>query len=59
MNKSQEKTNKIVKKDDFPLDFKKNDEIDYVTDLTEEVLKEIPTQVEEYYEKCGKFYGNN
>ena len=39
-------------------DFKKNDAIDYGTDLTEEVLKEIPTQVEEYYEKCGKFYGN-
>jgi hypothetical protein len=40
-------------------DFKKNNAIDYGTDLTEEVLKEIPTQVEEYYEKCGKFYGNN
>ena len=37
-------------------DFKKNNAIDYGTDLTEEVLKEIPTQVEEYYEKCGKFY---
>ena len=40
-------------------DFKKNNAIDYGTDLTEEVLKEIPTQVEEYYEMCGKFYGNN
>ena len=40
-------------------DFKKINAIDYGTDLTEEVLKEIPTQVEEYYEKCGKFYGNN
>jgi hypothetical protein len=40
-------------------DFKKHNAIDYGTDLTEEVLKEIPTQVEEYYEKCGKFYGNN
>ena len=28
-------------------DFKKNNAIDYGTDLTEEVLKEIPTQVEE------------
>ena len=37
-------------------DFKKNNAIDYGTDLTEEVLKEIPTQVEEYFEKCGKFY---
>lgn len=37
-------------------DFKRNNAIDYGTDLTEEVLKEIPTQVEEYYEKCGKFY---
>ena len=37
-------------------DFKKNNIIDSGTDLTEEVLKEIPTQVEEYYEKCGKFY---
>lgn len=40
-------------------DFKKHNAIDYGTDLTEEVLKEIPTQVEEYYEKCGKFYGND
>ena len=37
-------------------DFKKNNAIDYGTDLTEEVLKEIPIQVEEYFEKCGKFY---
>ena len=37
-------------------DFKRQNAIDYGTDLTEEVLKEIPTQVEEYYEKCGKFY---
>ena len=37
-------------------DFKKVNAIDYGTDLTEEVLKEIPTQVEEYFEKCGKFY---
>ena len=37
-------------------DFKVNNAIDSGTDLTEEVLKEIPTQVEEYYEKCGKFY---
>ena len=26
------------------------------TDLSEEVLKEIPRQVEEYYQICGKFY---
>ena len=37
-------------------DFKRENAIDYGTDLTEEVLKEIPTQVEEYFEKCGKFY---
>ena len=37
-------------------DFKKHNAIDYGTDLTEQVLKEIPTQIEEYYEKCGKFY---
>ena len=37
-------------------DFKRNNALNYGTDLTEEVLKEIPTQVEEYYEKCGKFY---
>ena len=37
-------------------DFKVNNAIDSGTDLTEEVLKEIPTQVEEYYEKYGKFY---
>ena len=37
-------------------DFKRNNAINYGTDLTEEVLKEIPTQVEEYFEKCGKFY---
>ena len=36
--------------------FKINGAIDNGEDLTEEVLKEIPTQVEEYYEKCGKFY---
>ena len=36
--------------------FKKGNEIEDVTSLTEEVLKEIPTQVEEYFEKCGKFY---
>ena len=40
-------------------DFKRNNAIDSGTDLTEEVLKEIPTQVEEYYEKCGKFYSNH
>ena len=40
-------------------EFKKNNAIDSGTDLTEEVLKEIPTQVEEYYEKCGKFYSNH
>ena len=25
-------------------------------ELTEEVLKEIPRQIEEYYQFCGKFY---
>ena len=39
-------------------EFKRNNAIDYGTDLAEEVLKEIPFQVEEYYEKCGKFYQN-
>ena len=36
--------------------FKKNNAINYGTDLTEEVLKEIPKQVEEYYQKVGQFY---
>ena len=36
--------------------FKKNNAINYGTDLTEEVLKEIPTQVEQYYQRIGKFY---
>ena len=36
--------------------FKKNNAIFCGTDLTEEVLKEIPEQIEKYYEKCGKFY---
>ena len=36
--------------------FKKNNAINYGTDLTEEVLKEIPKQVEEYYQKVGEFY---
>ncbi len=26
------------------------------TDFAEEVLKEIPRQINEYYERCGKFY---
>ena len=36
--------------------FKASDTVHYGTDLTEEVLKEIPTQVETYYRKIGKFY---
>ena len=36
--------------------FKKNNAVNYGTDLTEEVLKEIPKQVEEYYQKVGMFY---
>ena len=36
--------------------FKKSGKINYGTDLTEEVLKEIPTQVEQYFQRCGKFY---
>ena len=36
--------------------FKKINAINYGTDLTEEVLKEIPKQVEEYYQKIGSFY---
>ena len=36
--------------------FKKINAINYGTDLTEEVLKEIPKQVEEYYQKVGQFY---
>ena len=36
--------------------FKKNNAVNYGTDLTEEVLKEIPKQVEEYYQKVGTFY---
>ena len=37
-------------------DFKKNNKINSGTDLAEEVLKEIPRQLEEYYHFCGKFY---
>ena len=37
-------------------EFKKINAINYETDLTEEVLKEIPKQVEEYYQKVGQFY---
>ena len=36
--------------------FKEHDKVNYGTDLTEEVLKEIPKQVEEYYQKVGQFY---
>ena len=36
--------------------FKKNDIINCGTDLAEEVLKEIPRQMEEYYQFCGHFY---
>ena len=37
-------------------DFKRADSVNYGTDLTEEVLKEIPRQVEQYFQRCGKFY---
>ena len=36
--------------------FKQNNAINIGTDLAEEVLKEIPTQIEEYYNNVGKFY---
>ena len=37
-------------------DFKKNNKINNGTELAEEVLKEIPRQIEEYFMFCGKFY---
>ena len=36
--------------------FVKTDLVNYGKDLTEEVLKEIPTQVEGYFNFVGKFY---
>ena len=36
--------------------FKKNNAINIGNDFAEEVLKEIPTQIEEYYSEVGKFY---
>ena len=36
--------------------FKRAGIVNIGTDLTEEVLKEIPTQVEKYYNFIGKFY---
>ena len=36
--------------------FKKNNAINIGTDFAEEVLKEIPTQIDEYYNNIGKFY---
>ena len=36
--------------------FKKNNAINIGNDFAEEVLKEIPTQIEEYYNEVGKFY---
>jgi hypothetical protein len=36
--------------------FKKNNALNIGTDFAEEVLKEIPTQIDEYYSKIGKFY---
>ena len=36
--------------------FKKNNAINVGNDFAEEVLKEIPTQIEEYYSEVGKFY---
>ena len=36
--------------------FKEKNAIDSGKELAEEVLKEIPRQIEEYYKFCGKFY---
>ena len=36
--------------------FKNNNAINSGTDFAEEVLKEIPRQIEEYYNNIGKFY---
>ena len=36
--------------------FKEKNAIDDGKELAEEVLKEIPRQIEEYYKFCGKFY---
>ena len=36
--------------------FKKNNSINIGTDFAEEVLKEIPRQIDEYYNLCGRFY---
>ena len=36
--------------------FKNNNAINIGNDFVEEVLKEIPTQIEEYYNEVGKFY---
>ena len=36
--------------------FKEKDKINSGSELSEEVLKEIPRQLEEYYLFCGKFY---
>ena len=36
--------------------FKEKNAIDDSKELAEEVLKEIPRQIEEYYKFCGKFY---
>ena len=36
--------------------FKKDNSLYFGTDFVEEVLKEIPRQIDEYYSYCGKFY---
>ena len=36
--------------------FKNNNSINIGTDFAEEVLKEIPRQIDEYYNLCGRFY---
>ena len=36
--------------------FKNSGTLNYGTDFAEEVLKEIPRQIDEYYEFCGKFF---
>ena len=39
--------------------FKDKDNINCGVELAQEVLKEIPRQVEEYYQFCGEFYESN
>ena len=36
--------------------FKNNNAINIGTDFAEEVLKELPNQIDEYYNSFGRFY---